>query len=74
MPVSDLVDSGDLDPSQVALVESELAARRESRETKVLREQLIRLEAQLDATRVIAEERAAMIAVLTNLVRPDAAA
>lgn len=35
VPVTDLVASGDLDASQIAHVENELAARRESREARV---------------------------------------
>lgn len=74
VPVSDLVTSGDLDPSQVGHVENELAARREARETRALREQVARLEERLDAIRVIADERAAHIKFLQGLVRKGGAA
>ena len=74
VPVSDLVASGDLDPSRVAQVENELAARRESKETKALREQVIRLEEQLTAAVALADERAGTIALLESLVRKGGAA
>lgn len=74
VPVSDLVASGDLDPSRVAQVENELAARRESKETKALREQVIRLEEQLTAAVALADERAGTIALLKSLVRKGGAA
>ncbi|GAA5117260.1 hypothetical protein GCM10023339_27720 [Alloalcanivorax gelatiniphagus] len=74
VPVSDLVATGVLDPSQVEQVENELAARRESKETKALREQVIRLEEQLNAAVALADERSATIALLKNLVRKDGAA
>ncbi|GAA4678934.1 hypothetical protein GCM10023226_15320 [Nocardioides nanhaiensis] len=74
VPVSDLLASGDLDPSRVAQVENELAARRESKETKALREQVIRLEEQLTAAVALADERSATIAILKNLVRKGGAA
>ena len=74
VPVADLVASGDLDAAQITHVENELAARRESRETKALREQVIRLEEQLDAARILAEERAATITLLKGLVRKGGAA
>lgn len=74
VPVSDLLASGDLDPSQVEQVENELAARRESKETKALREQVIRLEEQLTAAVALADERAGTIALLKSLVRTGGAA
>ena len=74
VPVSDLVATGVLDPSQVELVENELAARRESKETKALREQVIRLEEQLTAAHALADERASTIALLKSLVRKGGAA
>lgn len=74
VPVSDLVASGDLDPSSVATVESELAARRESRETKELRERIIRLEEKLAAVHALAEERADYITFLRSLARKAGAA
>lgn len=74
VPVSDLVASGDLDPSQVSHVHNELAGRRESRETKALREQLIRLEEQLLAARSLAEERANTIHLLKSVIRKGGAA
>lgn len=74
VPVSDLVASGDLDPSSVATVESELAARRESRETKELRERIIRLEEKLTAAHALAEERADYITFLRSLARKAGAA
>lgn len=74
VPVSDLVAAGDIDPSQVTQVESELAARRESRETRALREQVIRLEEKLLAAEALAEERASTIAILKGLARKVGAA
>jgi hypothetical protein len=74
VPVADLVAAGDLDAWQVAHVENELAARRESRETKALREQIIRLEEQLAAARTLAEERASTISLLRGLLRKGGAA
>lgn len=74
VPVGDLVASGDLDPSDVQQVESELAARRESKETKALREQVIRLEEKLAAAHALADERANTIALLKGLVRKGGAA
>ncbi|MDT0186854.1 hypothetical protein Q9S36_42385 [Microbacterium sp. ARD31] len=74
VPVSDLVATGDLDPSKVEQVENELAARRESKETKALREQVIRLEEQLTAAVALADERAGTIALLKSLVRKGGAA
>ncbi len=72
--VTDLVATGDLDKSQVANVETELAARRESRDSRELREQVIRLEEQLAAAHALATERAATIALLTGLLRHGDAA
>jgi hypothetical protein len=74
VPISDLIASGDIDPSQIVHVENELAALRESRETRALREQIARLEEQLIAARAIAEDRAATIAWLKDLVRGGGAA
>ena len=74
VPVGDLVASGDLDPSQIQHVENELAARRESRETKALREQVIRLEEQLTAAQALADERTATITLLQGLMRKGGAA
>jgi hypothetical protein len=74
VPVADLVAAGDLDPSQVGDVENELAARRESKLTRELREQVIRLEEQLAAAVALADERAATIALLKGLVRQGGAA
>lgn len=74
VPVSDLVAAGDIDPSQVTQVENELAARRESKETRDLREKVIRLEEQLSAAVLLADERSATIALLKNLVRRTGAA
>jgi hypothetical protein len=74
VPVADLVTSGDLEAAQIAHVENELATRRESRETKALREQVIRLEEQLVAARDLADERAATITLLKGLVRKGGAA
>lgn len=74
VPVGDLVTTGVLDPSQVEHVENELAARRESKETKALREQVIRLEEKLTAAQALADERANTIALLKSLVRKGGAA
>ena len=74
VPVTDLVAAGDLDPSQIAHVENELAARRESRETRALREQVVRLEEQLTAALAMAEERASTITLLRGLIRKGGAA
>lgn len=74
VPVSDLVATGHLDPAQVEHVENELAARRESKETKALREQVIRLEEKLAAANALADERANTIALLKSLVRKGGAA
>jgi len=74
VPVSDLVAAGDLEPSQIEQVENELAARRESKETKALREQVIRLEEKLVAAHALADERANTIALLKSLVRKGGAA
>lgn len=74
VPVGDLVASGDLDPSDVQQVENELAARRESKETKALREQVIRLEEKLAAAHALADERGNTIALLKSLVRKGGAA
>lgn len=74
VPVADLVASGDLDAAQVTHVENQLATRRESRETTALREQVIRLEEQLTAARILAEERATTITLLKGLVRKGGAA
>lgn len=74
VPVSDLVATGVLEPSQIEQVENELAARRESKETKALREQVIRLEEKLLAAHALADERANTIALLKSLVRKGGAA
>ncbi|WP_146207218.1 hypothetical protein [Nocardioides silvaticus] len=74
VPVSDLVATGVLGPSQVEQVENELAARRESKETKHLREQVIRLEERLTAAQTLADERANTIALLKSLVGKGGAA
>lgn len=74
VPVSDLVATGHLDSSQVVHVENELAARRESKEIKALREQVIRLEEQLAAVHRLADERAHTIVLLKSLVRTGGAA
>jgi hypothetical protein len=74
VPVSDLVATGVLRPSEVEQVENELAARRESKETKALREHVIRLEEKLVAAHALADERAATIALLKSLVRKGGAA
>jgi hypothetical protein len=68
VPVGDLVATGDLDASQVAHVENELAARRESRETRALREQVVRLEEQVTAALAMAKERARTITLLRGLL------
>lgn len=74
VPVADLIASGDLDASQITHVENELVARRESKETKALREQVIRLEEKLTAAHALADERANTIALLKSLVRKGGAA
>lgn len=74
VPVGDLVAAGDLDASQVAHVENELAARRESRETRALREQVVRLEEQVTAALAMAEERARTITLLRGLLGKGGAA
>jgi hypothetical protein len=74
VPVTDLVAAGDLDASQVVHVHDELAARRESTETRALRERVVRLEEQLTAARALADERAGTIALLKTLVRRGGAA
>ena len=74
VPVTDLVTANDLAPDQVAHVENELAARREHRETKALREQTIRLQEQLAAAQALADERAATITFLKGLLRKGGAA
>jgi hypothetical protein len=74
VPVTDLVTADDLASDQVAHVESELAARREHRETKALREQTIRLQEQLAAAQALADERAATITFLKGLLRKGGAA
>jgi hypothetical protein len=74
VPVTDLVTAGDLEPAHVAHVENELAARRESRETRALREQVVRLEEQLAAAHALADERAATITMLKGLFRKGGAA
>jgi hypothetical protein len=74
VPVTDLVTAGNLDASQIAHVQNEIAARRESRATTALREQVIRLEEQLTAACVLADERAATITLLKSLVRKGGAA
>ncbi|WP_341229621.1 hypothetical protein [Nocardioides salarius] len=74
VPVSDLAAAGDLEPSQIEQVENEFAARRESKETKALREQVIRLEEKLVAAHALADERANTIALLKSLVRKGGAA
>ena len=74
VPVTDLVAAGDLDAAQITEVDNELASRRESRETKALREQLIRLEEQLTAAQALAEERAATVTLLKSLIRKGGAA
>lgn len=74
VPVSDLVATGVLDPSQIEQVQNDLAARSESKETKALREQVIRLEEKLAAAHALADERANTIALLKSLVRKGGAA
>lgn len=74
VPVQDLVQAGDLDPAQVVQVGGELAAWREARETRALREQLVRMEEQLVAARALAEDRAATVALLTGLLTRGGAA
>lgn len=68
VPVTDLVAAGNLDAAQVTHVENELAARRESIQTRALREQIIRLEEQLAAAKALADERNRTIALLQTLV------
>lgn len=74
VPVADLVAAGDLDPSHVSTVEGELATCRESRETRALREQVIRLEEQVVAAQALADERAATVALLQTLITRGGAA
>jgi hypothetical protein len=59
IPVGDLVAAGRLAPELVEQAETELAARRESRELRELREQVIRLEERLRAEQQRAEALAA---------------
>ncbi|WP_133176464.1 hypothetical protein [Nocardioides currus] len=74
VPVRDLVATDVLDASQIEQVANELAARRESKETRALREQVIRLEERLTAAAALADERANTIALLKSLVRKGGAA
>lgn len=74
VPVTDLVAADDLDGAQVVHVRNELAARRESNETRALRERVVRLEEQLLAAVALADERAGTIALLKRLVRNGGAA
>jgi hypothetical protein len=59
IPVGDLVAAGRLAPELVEQAETELAARRESRELRELREQVIRLQEQLRAAQQRSESLAA---------------
>lgn len=61
IPVADLVAAGRLDADRVALVEQELAASRESRAQRQLREELIRTKEQLRAAQATAEAQQATI-------------
>lgn len=74
VPVADLVASGHLDAAQVTHVENELAARRESSQTRELREQVIRLEEQLSAARALADERNRTITLLQDIATAGGAA
>lgn len=74
VPVTDLVTAGHLDAGQVAHVENELACRRESNQTRELREQIIRLEEQLQSAQALAAERSSTITFLKSIVTAGGAA
>ena len=57
VPVRDLVDAGDLDPSQVSEVAATLEALRESRQVTELRERISQLECELAVSAALAAER-----------------
>lgn len=66
VPVSDLVAAGDLDLAQVASVAPVLDLNRESKEVAALREERIRLTAELEAAKALAEERRETVALLKS--------
>jgi hypothetical protein len=68
IPVGDLVSAGRLAPQLVEQAETELAARRESRELRELRERVIRLEEQLRAEQQRAESLATDKATQQKLI------
>ncbi len=61
IPIADLVAAGRLDASQVVPAEQELAAFRESRALRQLREELIRTQEQLRAAQATAQAQQATI-------------
>lgn len=68
VPVQDLVDAGDLDPSQVIEVAATLEALRESRQVSELRERICRLESELAVSAALAAERQAVIEALHKVL------
>jgi hypothetical protein len=68
VPVANLVTAGRLHPSQVEQAEQELAAHREGRELRALREENIRLSEQLAGARELAGERQNTVTLLQQLL------
>lgn len=68
VPVQDLVDAGDLDPSQIIEVAATLDALRESRQVTELRERICRLESELAVSAALAVERQTVIEALHKVL------
>ncbi|GAA1892625.1 hypothetical protein [Lapillicoccus jejuensis] len=68
VPVQDLVDAGDLDPSHVIEVAATLETLRESRQVSDLRERIRQLESQLAVTAALAAERQTALEALHRVL------
>ena len=68
VPVRDLVDAGDLEPSQLIEVAATLEALRESRQVTELRERIYQLESELAVSAALAAERQTALAALHKVL------
>ncbi len=68
VPVQDLVDAGDLDPTQVLEVAATLEALRETRQVAELRVRVTELETELATLSALAAERARTVEFLERML------
>ena len=68
VPVRDLVDAGDLDPSQIIEVAATLEALRESRQVSELRQRISQLESELAVSAALAAERQTALEALHKVL------